>query len=994
MNTEKFDLEYSRLNPEQKLAVDSIEGPVMVNAGPGTGKTQILTLRIAQILKQTDTHPENILAVTFTNSGTFAMRERLRLYIGDLAYRTNIFTFHAFCEHIIKTFPIYFPQFEYSTVIDDLQKVRYIENILKAGEFEHLIGQHDDYQKVNDIVRAINNLKHEGFDVEQFRVSIPLWKQEMLDEPKNYYARKYKEFNAGDIKPAEEEKINRRIAQAYEIAEVYEQYQIKLLEGKLYDFSDMILTVIAQLHANPNLKLEVQEQYQYILVDEHQDTNMGQNELITLLTDAEHLEGRSNIFTVGDEKQSIYRFQGASAETFTHFNNLYKDIIHIDLKSNYRSIQTILDASQAVIEHSIENAVSLHSNTKEKEKIRTGEFSNYKFELLFLAQDIKVKIDNGVDPKEIAVLFRSNKHTEDIKSILAHHKIPFTVFSKSSIFDNPDIANLILLIRVILNPNDEESLAKSLFINFLNIGGYDAVKILQKRNHYKRESNKTLFDIIRNEAILKEIGVANTEALLQFSTHIEESIVTIQNTRLIDFLKQFLQTIGYNTYMLGSDLSRDKLLSIDKLFDEIKKQQAKQICTAENFIAMIDSYHAYHLDIENSNPEIEAGVQLMTTHGSKGKEFEYVYIVNTTSRCWEKSRSFGGIALPIKSYSGDEHDERRLFYVSMTRAKYGLCITSSKTDWEGKEQEKSRFIGEIPTEFVESLDTREFETTHIGDIRLFIEPVSENRTIYEPAFVKELFMKRGLTVTALNNYISCPIKYFYKNLIQIPSGYSVVLEYGNLMHGALEKFFTLCLEQEKILDKQILLDFYIQQVDNSQFNQKELKKYRKKGLDSLDSWYEDRLPLLKWNTAVERKIFTDFVLESGETITLNGNLDKIEFLNSVLDGPITVIDYKTGKAFSKKQKLQKEDLKRQLMFYHILLDNYHEGAYSIHETVLDFLEKNDKGEHERYAVPVTADDISNLKTKIREVSQEIMSGELLQKGCQKKDCEWCGFHNH
>ncbi len=136
MNTDKFDLEYSRLNKEQKLAVDSIEGPVTVNAGPGTGKTQILTLRIAQILKQTDTQPENILAVTFTNSGTFAMRERLRLYIGDLAYRTNIFTFHAFCEHIIKTFPIYFPQFEYSTVIDDLQKVRYIEHILKAGEFE------------------------------------------------------------------------------------------------------------------------------------------------------------------------------------------------------------------------------------------------------------------------------------------------------------------------------------------------------------------------------------------------------------------------------------------------------------------------------------------------------------------------------------------------------------------------------------------------------------------------------------------------------------------------------------------------------------------------------------------------------------------------------------------------------------------------------------------------------------------------------------------
>ncbi len=993
MNTEKFDLEYARLNQEQKLAVDSIEGPVLVNAGPGTGKTQILTLRIAQILKQTDTQPENILAVTFTNSGTFAMRERLRQYIGDLAYRTNIFTFHAFCEHVIKTFPMYFSQFEYSHVIDDLQKVKFIEEILTAGSFVHLVGQHDDYQKINDITRAINNLKHEGFGVEDFKKSLPLWKQEMLDDPKNYYARKYKQYNAGDIKPAEEEKIHRKIAQAEEIAEVYELYQTRLRAEQLYDFSDMILTVVAELKANANLKLEIQEQYQYILVDEHQDTNMGQNELITLLTDAEHLDGRSNIFTVGDEKQSIYRFQGASAETFTHFNQLYKDIIHIDLKENYRSTKTLLDASHAVIEHSLENSVALHSNTEKNLPIQTGEFSNYKFELLYLAQDIKQKIDAGTDPKEIAVLFRSNKHTEDIKYVLAHFKIPFTIFSKSSIFEDNDISNIILLLRVILDPTDEESLGKALFVNFLNINGYDAIKILQKRGQYKKESNKALFDVIGDKKILSEIGVTNPDALLKFSTCILSSIVEIHNTRLIDFLKQFLQDSGYNAYMLASDLSRDKLFKLDKLFDEVKKQQAKANFTAENFISLVDSYHAYHLDIENSNPEIEAGVQLMTTHGSKGKEFEYVYIMNTTSRNWEKSRSFGGIALPIKAYQGDEHDERRLFYVSMTRARLGLCITNSRTDWEGKEQEKSRFVGEIPSDFIIPIDTQVFEKQNLDQIKLFIEPGAEKRTIYEPQFIKELFLKRGLTVTALNNYLSCPIKYFYRNLVQIPSGYSVVLEYGNLMHGALEKFFMDCKRDEKILDKKILLDYFIQQIENSQLNSKELKKYSQRGLDSLDSWYEDRLSIMRWNSVLERRVFKEFLLESGENLTLNGMIDKIEFHDSVLGGPITVVDYKTGKAFSKKQKDQKEDLRRQIMFYHILLSDYHEGVYSIQEAVLDFLEENNKGEHERVTIAVTELDIQNLQEQIQTVSKEIMSGELLNKGCRKKDCEWCGFHS-
>jgi DNA helicase-2/ATP-dependent DNA helicase PcrA len=992
MSENLFDKEYKRLNTEQKNAVDTIEGPVMVNAGPGTGKTQILTLRIGNILKNTDVGPENILALTFTNSGVYAMRDRLRSYIGDPAYRVNIFTFHAFAEHIIKIFNVYFPQFEYAKVIDDLQKVKYIEEIIDAHSFKYLIGAHDEYQKVKDITRAIGTLKHEGYSVEQFRKIIPQWKEEMLADSSVYYVRKFKNFNAGDIKPAEEEKINKKNAVALELADVYEEYQKKLAKEHLYDFSDMIITVVSQLKQNENLKSELQEQYQYILVDEHQDTNMGQNELVELLGDAEHLDGHPNIFTVGDEKQSIYRFQGASEQTFTHFNEIYKDIVHINLKENYRSSKNILDASHAVIEYSIENAIELNSHLKENLAIQVGEFSNYKFELIYLAKDIKEKIENGVDPKEIAVLFRSNKHTEDIKTIFAQYKVPFTIFSKNSIFEDVDISNIILLLRLIQNPNDEETLGKALFINFLNIDGYDAIKVLQNWRTYKKNKNKTLFDVLSDESILKEIGVTGLETILNFSKIIKKSITESANSRLIDFLKGFLEEIGYITYMKASDLSRDKLFKVDKLFDEIKKQQAKHSFNLKEFIILVDSYHAYHLDIENSDPEIEAGVQLMTSHGSKGKEFEYVYIVNTTSKNWEKSRGFGGISLPIQAYQGDIHDERRLFYVSMTRAKKGLYITFSKTDWEGKEQEKSRFITEIPEEYREYIKSDSFEKENISKIELFLQKTNEKRTIYEAAFIKEMFQKRGLTVTALNNYLECPIKYFYKNLIQIPSGYSAILEYGNLMHGALEKFFVECKKEEKIVNKKRLLSYYEEALLHSQFRDKELEKYKVKGLEALDSWFEERKKSLTHVIDIEKKIYRDFTLSTGEVIQLNGKIDKIEYQDSVLGGPITIVDYKTGKAFSKKQKYQKEDLQRQLGFYHVLLENYKDGIYSIKEAVLDFLEPNQKGEHERFAMNISSDEISNLTQTIEVVSKEIMSGELLKKGCKKKDCEWCTFH--
>lgn len=992
MTENTFEKEYKRLNKEQKRAVDTIEGPVMVNAGPGTGKTQILTLRIGNILKQSDVAPENILALTFTNSGVYAMRERLRSYIGDPAYRVNIFTFHAFSEHVIKNFPIYFPQFEYAKVIDDLQKVKFVEEILDSHSFTYLVGKNDDYQKVKDIARAIGTLKQEGYSVENFIQSIPTWKQEMLLDDKVYYTRKYKEYNAGDIKPAEEEKINRKIAQAQELSLVYQAYQERLGKERLYDFSDMVITVVSELRTNQNLKSEVQEQYQYLLVDEHQDTNMGQNELIQLLTDAEHLGGRANVFTVGDEKQSIYRFQGASEETFRHFHALFEDICHIDLKENYRSTQTILDAAHAVIEHSVSDSVQLHSNKKESQKISIGEFSNYKFELLHIADDIKRKIESGIDPKEIAVLFRSNKHTDDIKTILAQRGIPFTIFSKNSIFEDRDISNIILLLRVILNPHDEELLGTALFINFVGIDGYDAVTLLQKRQLYSRQHGKSLFDMISSEEILNEINIRNTKAFLDFSSCIRTSIVDIKNERLIDFLKNFLQNIGYNTYMKNSALSRDKLFKVDKLFDEIKKQQAKKDFRIQDFITLVDSYHAYHLDIENSNPEIESGVQLMTAHGSKGKEFEYVYMINVTSRNWEKSRSFGGISLPIKAYQGDVHDERRLFYVSMTRARLGLCITHSRSDWEGKEQEKSQFISEIPKEFIEEIEVKTFESEHISDIDLFTNPYNPSRSLYEPAFIKELFLKRGLTVTALNNYLSCPIKYFYKNLIQIPSGYSVTLEYGNLMHGALEKFFLECKKEEDIISKEKLLAYYQERVEMSQLNAKEIQKYKTRGLESLSTWFDQRKEILSDQVDIEKKIYRDFELTTKDILNLNGKIDKIEYEDSVLGGGIRVIDYKTGKAFSKKQKDQKQDLTRQLVFYHLLLQNYKDGIYSIKETILDFLEPDEKGNHERFSYHVTQEDIHLLEQTILEVGAEIISGAFLDKGCGKKSCEWCAFH--
>lgn len=1018
---EVFDNKYKELNLKQKKAVDTIEGPVMVVAGPGTGKTTILTLRIANILLKTDIAPENILALTFTNSGVHAIRKNLIKQIGDEAYRINIFTFHSFAESIIKEFPFYFKVPAQGRndgggkVITDLENVHILEEIISKGKFKDIVSDYDIFSSLKQISDAISSLKQEGISPEEFKKMIPKWEEDLLSDDNIFYKRKFGKHNAGDIKPSEKEKVIKKISRALEIQTVFKKYQEVLKEKGLYDFSDMILNVLSELSTNTNLKLDLQEQYQYLLIDEHQDTNNGQNKLIEYLTDAEHLNGRPNVFTVGDEKQSIYRFQGASKETFDHFKTFYNDVEIITLDDNYRSTENILEGSHSVISHTLESE-KLKANKSNKSNklnkvnkvnkniklpIKIAEFSNYKFELLYLVEEIKNLIKTEkIDPKEIAIIYRSNKHVEDIKEVLSQNGVPHTILSKENILADIQINNLITLLRVIHNPNDNYSLGKALFIDFLKLDSYEVVNILNQFNRLSRNKeskNKKLFSLLIN----------SDKQFSEFTEKIKELKTLSENSNFSIFFKDFLDKSGYLEYMLKSKNSRDQLLKIDKLFDEIKRQsQNVKNYTLADFIKLIDAYTKYHLDIETQDPEIIDGVKLMTAHKSKGLEFEYVFMINTTRKNWEKSRGFSSIALPIENYKGTVDDERRLFYVSMTRAKTGLFITSSLTDWEGKEQDKSQFISEIEEDFVENIDTNKFEKENIDNLSAFIKHTQIEKTIWNKEYLSKLFIEKNISVTSLNNYLSCPIKYLFRNLIQLPSAYTPSLLYGNLIHNSLEEFFNKSSEIKKLASKKDLLNLYRESIKDSSMYGDEYLKYLERGESALSEYYDFYHKDWIININNEKYIKREFILDSKEVVNISGKLDKIEYLDTkntyteiqtktdkkteTKNGDINIVDYKTGKPYSDKStKEQKEDLKRQLVFYHILLEDYDKGKFIIKKATLDFIEKNKKGEFEQYAVDVKREDITEVKDLINKMSKEILAGEFLNKGCNKRDCEYC-----
>ena len=980
-NLTAFQSAYARLNAAQKQAVDTIEGPVMVIAGPGTGKTQILTLRIAKILVETQVDPENILALTFTNSGVRAMRERLRSYIGDDAYRVGIYTFHSFAEHILQAYRSYFPAREFATVISDLEKAKILERILEQHDFSELVSAYDRFSSLKQVMDAIGDIKQEGLQPEQFEALIPQWEKEQMEDETMFYKRATGSYKAGDRKPTEAKKVAKRVAKAREIATVFKAYQAALQKENRYDFSDMILSVLKELEGNEDLKLDLQERYHYVLVDEHQDTNEGQSRLIELLTDAAHLDGRPNLFTVGDEKQSIYRFQGASDAAFRHFQSHYNDVTVIELSENYRSGTPILTAAHELITHSLPDAKALNSTMVDQAAVTVREFSDYKFELLFVVNDIKTKLASGTVPDEIAVIYRSNKHLAEIKTLFQEYGIPYHVRSRDTLLDDPLIAMLITLFRVVADPYDDHSLGTVLFATWLSLDALTVANTLRRYRRLRRDESgiEGLIDLLQTEETYRTCTEMIT-SLKQYEV----------NHQFTETFKAVLHESGFLAHVLALPDSQSALRKIEALFNEVRQQAERTPHYGINdFVSFIDATLAYNLSIEVTATRVGAGVQCMTAHGSKGLEFEHVYLINTARSNWEKNRGFPSIALPLQRYQGELDDERRLFYVALTRAKRQLAISSSAQDWSGKALEPSQFISELGEEMVTREDTETFEAEQSAALVTFFSTARTNASVFDTEYLRERFLEENLSVTALNNFIDCPLKYLFRNLIQLPDVYTPALRYGDTVHRALETFFTESAREKQILPKQSLLQAYEQAMKTAGFYGAAFDDFLQKGRRALGMYYDYYHADWSTNIVLEEYIRRSIQIKE-VALTLSGKIDKLEFLDTLGSGRVRVIDYKTGKTFSEKStKAQKQALERQIRFYHLLLAEYKGGDITVAEALLDFVEPSTDNEFEQKTLVVEASDLQALQDEIAGMVDAVMSGAFIEQGCGKKDCDAC-----
>ena len=986
---ENWHKAYNRLNSEQKLAVDTIDGPVMVVAGPGTGKTQILTLRIANILRQTDTEPDSILAITFTEAGAINMRQRLSEFIGSLAYRVKITTFHSFANDIIQNYGDFFPHIIGSTPIKDVEQVELLVKVILELDLSLLKTSGDTFYYLKSIKSAIDELKREGVSPKEFADLVDK-SQANFDKIEDRFHPESSKY-AGQMKGKYIEQ-QRKINKNKELIKVYEAYQAELRATKKYDFTDMLVELLEALKQSDELRLILQEQYQYVLVDEHQDSNNAQNKIL------ENLMGyydNPNFFVVGDEKQAIFRFQGASIANFYFFQRLYPQATLINLQSNYRSTQAILNLADSLLS----GKVSLKAFSGELGKFaHIYEFSQIEQEMFFLASDIKEKVSNGVAPRDIAVLYRNNKDIFALTEYFDRLGVPYLIQSEQNILLKETAQKVITLWRGIAFFGDDECVAKMLHLDWFKLDPLDVFKLIRQSQQDRKHS---LFEYLTNQGLRDSLELSSGDRLAEFVNNLLtwSARVGFTNARLL--ASEILRLSGAYQEIIAKNNQEDLevIQGLFRLMNELSVSRPE--FGLRDFLGYLDLMNEHGVSIKSGGIKGKNLVNCMTAHKSKGLEFEYVYVMQATAS------SFGSSShrklLPIIEEVYDLYDqvgadaessladERRLFYVALTRAKKQVFISYALTDNQGREQSPTPFLQEVDSSFLEYMDTssilERFESQH----RLLMAPPDSASVIRltDKEFLRVLFLKNGLSVSALNNYLRSPWEYFYKNLLRIPTPPNKHQAYGSAIHQALQDFFDFYRRRGEIPTEDWLLQSFSQSLDNqAHLSLADYEEAKTKGFSSLSVWYKENK-----NQAIRDCLTELRVNEANLTddIRLVGVIDKLEFLE---DGSVRVVDYKTGKFKTRNNILGKTkdsdgDYYRQLVFYKLLLRYYKGGSYQVSKAKLSFVEPDDKGRLREEEFEIADSEVDELAELIKKVADEIMNLSFWDTECDPSKCEYC-----
>lgn len=1024
-----YQAAYNQLNEKQKTAVDTIEGPVMTIAGPGTGKTQLLAVRIGNILLKTDVSAHNILCLTYTDAGAIAMRQRLSSFIGPDAFNVNIHTFHAFCNGVIKENMQYFGDFRDLQLVSDIEEIEILRAVIDKFGDDHQLKRlkGDIYFEVKRLKNLFAMMKQEKWNASAILDAYENYKTHLMDPtiPNSDYVYSVKYFDKktntqyqkGDLKIS---KINlelKRFDSVLAACRELDSYNEEMAKRDRYDYQDMILWVIKKFKENDDLLGKYQERFQYILVDEYQDTNGAQNELLFLLSD---YWDQPNLFIVGDDDQSIFRFQGANMNSIIDFKDKYQPS-EVVLTNNYRSSQNILDKAKVLIENNQDRLVNRYSYlTKELTECRTSKnqsaprpqviaYQNITQEEVGIISKINELHLAGVPYNHIAILYTKHKMVENLVRYFSQIKVPVNVKKRVNVLEEIDVMRLTKLLRFLhaefTKPHSSEDLLFEI-LHYENFGlsaiDIASISILcRQKSDNNNEPYLKWREVISDKDQLTKAGVKDIEALLATSALLENWISSIPNVTIQTLIEKILTDGHILDNVLKSTDKSWRLQLINTFFDFVKNEATKvKSLSLKQVIQLLDIMEENTIELAvNRIISNQHGIHFMTAHGSKGLEFEYVFVIRANSSEWEKkSGNNNSYSLPptlSKSTDGGEiEDPRRLMYVAMTRAKDYLYISFPQTDDNEKKLEASRFVAELLTEEDKIVEINVAEEDIISYKSELMRYQLGEAKLIDKELIDRMLENFKISATSLNKYLKCKLTFYFETILRVPLGRSATMGFGNAIHYSLEQFFR---DIEQSVPRSMgsitkLTTFFGKGMDmyRSHFTSQEFENYTKHGINILTDYYNKYS--LEWLTP--RKFEVEYSIPSTEYmgVPISGKLDRI----NIFDDHMSVTDYKTGQYKAPKLKGPAGDgdlggdYWRQIVFYRLLLDGDKRHNWTMKKGIMDFIEKDSSDTYRKAEFTVEPFETEIVGKQLVETYDNIKN-HVFTPGCQDKDCKWCNF---
>ncbi len=978
----KFAEEYEKLNTEQKEAVEALDGPVMVVAGPGTGKTQVLALRILNILDKGVAEAGEVLCLTFTNSGARAMRARLESFIGSEASKIHISTFHAFAGELVEKYFNYLEFPKMPELLGDDDAVFLIDEILSGNDWEHIRPRTNPEMYFRDLKQLISILKRE-------RISHTEFLKQVKDEIKNLENDEDNISTRGPSAGKLKKEILNKIESLHRTEEVVKFYEIYEQEKKvkgLMDYDDVLEYAVYLVENFDDVRSEIKENNQYVLVDEHQDSSGVQNSFLKAVWQGDE---KPNIFVVGDDRQMIYAFSGANIDYFKEFSHIFGKAHLITLTENYRSSEKILDLSHSLLKSSIVDK-KLNSNIKENYDVLLNEYAYPRDEILGAGIYLKQKIAEGVAPEECAILVPKNYHARSAINILYNMGLPVAKGKTLSLFEINKTHTLFRLLNIVADPYNSINLTDSVLDISSKIPAMEAHKFLKSI-----KADKLNIEDMKGSG--GDISLfSGVNAVVAWGEVLENFVNTYRDENISNTIS------GIGNFLIDGAESHEHMLE----FVEITRTM---LHLAEMYSVKHDSYNlkeflVYLSRLQNYGAHIgvatfgsESGIKVMTLHSSKGLEYKCVWIahMNEETLMSEKRMPF---TLPerIKEHISKKDKEiaKRELYVAITRAKEFCTISFAQENYTGGVMKLAEVISELPeTHFIKkSAEETETELFKNGP-KIFVQEKKEEDKDMHTAlidFVRENYAGTKVSVTLLNNFFECPWKWYFRNFLKLPEVKGASLALGSAVHETIE----MILKEPKLPNAKKIEEKILYELNKELKDQKEIARLAKDAKLAVENFTNNFYKNISPKFQSERPV--QFRDERYPHLLMYGKIDLTEWND---DGGVSVTDFKTGgsKTTGVIEKVDEEgrlsSLMRQLAMYTYLVGGADKKKVSTSRLL--FLEADSKDKNAIYSTYINEEQIDLLIRDIKEYDETLKSGTWTKRECLAKswgknaECEYC-----